>query len=137
MKNQKGFTLFEALVITIVISIIATFATPLIQDHFIRIHRADAKAALLHAGAKLEHYYLESHTYEKASLSKLRLKQTTDGDYYLLSLSNLSDTTYTIHASPNLQKQNDPICGTLTLTQAGIRSASGSTSHPLEDCWQK
>jgi len=54
---SKGFTFIELLVAIMIVSILSVVAVSSYQDYTLRTQRADAKAVLLEAAARLERNY--------------------------------------------------------------------------------
>jgi len=52
-------------------------------------------------------------------------------------LSNLTANTYTITASPTRAQALDTECGQFTLDHLGTRGNTGSTTAPINRCWQR
>ncbi|MEL6199630.1 MAG: type IV pilin protein, partial [Pseudomonadota bacterium] len=52
--------------------------------------------------------------------------------YYNFAIGNLAQLTYTITATPATAQVGDK-CGDLTLTQAGVKDATGTAT--VAQCW--
>ena len=60
-------------------------------------------------------------------------KPASDNGYYLISLANLTATTFTLRAAPQGAQSYDG-CATFTLDERGVRGVSGGTLATT-DCW--
>ncbi len=129
--RAKGFSLMELMIAVVIIGILAAIAYPAYTDHMTRTRRSDGKAALLNLANYMEHYYTENNGYTGATLSSIGYTGTTSQEgYYNLSISALSNTSYTLTATPTGVQAGDTTCGALTLTNTNIKG-------PTADCWQR
>ncbi|UOQ42534.1 prepilin-type N-terminal cleavage/methylation domain-containing protein [Halobacillus salinarum] len=80
MRNEKGFTLIEMLIVLLIISILLIITIPNITKNNETIRAKGCEALVLTADAQVESYYLENHSYPE-TLQVLAddgyLKQTT------------------------------------------------------------
>lgn len=147
MKQQKGFTLIELIVVVAIIAILASIAYPTYQDSVQKSRRADARAVVLEAAQFMERFYTENFCYSKrktatgcdgtdVALPAALQTAPKDGSikYYNITLNNLAATTYTLQAAP-IGAQAGDACGTLTLTNAGVKGVSGG-SKSADECWR-
>lgn len=82
----------------------------------------------------MEPSYLTSMAY--AQTLPATACQNERAGFYTLSLEDKSATTYPVKATPSGIQQKDSSCGTLTLNQAGSRTAKGPTDLALlRQCW--
>jgi type IV pilus assembly protein PilE len=124
--QQNGLTLIELMVTVAIIGILAGIAVPNYQENVRKSRRADAKGALLELANAMERHFTETNSYLGAS--------TIDRGalYYNLTINTATASSYLLKATPIGVQANDK-CGTLSLTQAGVRSIS--TTIPVTDCW--
>jgi type IV pilus assembly protein PilE len=143
MKKQKGFTLVELMLVVAIIGILAGIVYPNYQESVKKSRRADAKGALAGLANAMERRFTETGSYTGAANTVddpgdlgtpwvYSAKSPIDGTetYYNLSIVAVTDSTYTIAATPVNQQQSDK-CGTLTLTSTGVRA----NSENVADCW--
>ncbi len=78
----------------------------------------------------MERSYLTSMAY--AQTLPVTACQNELAEFYTLTLEDKSATTFTLKATPKGIQQKDSSCGTLTLDQAGSRTAKGSTDAALD-----
>jgi len=127
--KQGGFTLVELVTVVAIIAILAMIAIPGYQSYVRKSHRGAAKAALVDAAQTLERYMTVNSTYVGSTVTPA----STEGGRYALSFSaGPAATTYTAQAVPQGGQADDP-CGTLSINQAGARTASGT--DPSGPCW--
>jgi type IV pilus assembly protein PilE len=91
-----------------------------------RSHRADAGAALTGAAQWMERQYTTNNVYP-ATVTGLNTSK------YNLSVLASTNTSFTLQAVPNAS-WSDADCGTLTLTNTGLRGRSVVTTS-LDKCW--
>lgn len=125
--KAKGFTLIELMIVVIIMGILAMAAYPSYQDQVMKTRRTEGQSALLHLATAMEHYYTENLSYTGATTpSVLGHSSTTTNGHYTLTISDLSDTTYTVTATPAGAQAGDS-CGVLTINQAFVQTPA--------NCW--
>lgn len=141
MKKTKGFTLIELMIVVAIIGILAAIAYPSYQDSVRKSRRGDCAGALAGLANAMERYFTINNTYVGATLG------TAAGDIYTnqcpvdggtatynLSISAAAATTYIIQAAPTGAQSGDT-CGSLTLTNTGVKGVTGATGKTWQDCW--
>ena len=145
-RSAHGLTRVELAIIMAVFCAVAAGAIPSYKRMMIDARRLVARTFLTQIAAKQEQYFSEHKTYagDLLALGYPTAIITFDGGRTLMTASNKAATytislsitgprTYTIAATPiNGQATADIDCGTLTLTQAGQKTASGSNTAT---CW--
>ena len=131
LKNKKGFTLIELMIVVAIVAILAAVAYPSYLSHVQTTRREEAKRTLLEAGQTMEAYYAMNMSYSGA-VSGAAVSIYSPGpdfsDYYTLSASGVSASAYTLTASPKGAQAGDS-CGALSFSSTGVTTpASGG-------CW--
>lgn len=136
---MKGFSLIELMIVVAIVAILAVVAVPSYQGQIRETRRADAAAGLLQARQAMERHYSKSYSYATAAAgTTFPDKSPLDGAarHYTLSLSAQGANTYTITAAAQGSQTADS-CGDLSMTQAGVKGASGAANAAaVEDCWR-
>lgn len=145
LKRQRGITLLELMIVVAIVAMVGAFAYPSYMDHVVSTKRTAATSMLLRVADRQQQFFMDNKTYT-ANLTNLGFaanplviddqgQATAAGDpdaVYSVSLGNVTATTYTVTAAPlNGQADRDTKCGSMSLTQAGTRGASGGSG----DCW--
>lgn len=135
MKFQSGFTLVELMVTVAIIGILASIAYPSYVEYVRRAHRADAQAIMMENAQYMERYFTTNGTYVGATpLPKPQSPESGAARYNITApAATLLATSYIIQAVPT-GAFSDPLCGTLTVSQTGARTKSGTGSQA--DCWK-
>ncbi|AQQ68693.1 hypothetical protein Mag101_14440 [Microbulbifer agarilyticus] len=137
MQKQKGFTLIELMIVVAIVGIISAIAYPSYMESVRKSNRADAKATLNDVAHRLQRCFTTYSAYNNANCS---VANTLDGGtitsaegMYSVTAA-VTATTYTLTAAPvaGSSQAADTKCGSLTLTSAGIRNATGSYGA---ECW--
>lgn len=131
-RNAGGFTLIELMVVVAIIGILASIALPSYREYVIKTRRAAAAACLQQNAQFMERFYTTNLSYIGAPAPDNTGCDPGIGDFYTFSRPVLTAKTYTLQATPK-GSQNDPKCGTLTLTHSGVQGKTGSGT--LKECW--
>jgi type IV pilus assembly protein PilE len=133
-QGQRGFNLMELMVAVAIIGIIVSVALPSYQGHMQSTRRVTVTSCLTELAQLMERSYLTAMAY--AQTLPATACQNELAEFYTLTLEDKSATTYTLKATPKGIQEKDSSCGTLTLNQAGSRTAKGSTDLALiRQCW--
>jgi type IV pilus assembly protein PilE len=136
-SKTKGFTLIEMMIVVVVVGILAAVAIPSYQEYVRRGNRADAKSQMLQLQNWLQQQYTMSNAYPlNLDNAPATLKQSpaTGAAKFNITLPAATAQTYTLQAAP-AGSYADPKCGTLTITNSGARTKSGTDT--LDYCWNK
>lgn len=141
-----GFTLIELLMVITIMGILAAIAYPGYQQYVTRSKRGLAKSSLVQVLDRQAQFFADNKAFA-TDLTNLNFVEngfgidkagkqvsSSSGDrIYIIQLAaGASATAFTVQAVPQLvQASNDTKCGTLSVTSAGTKSASG----PSPDCW--
>ena len=132
-KNiQKGVTLVELMITVAVVGILASVALPSYTDYIRKSKRAEARTALMQASMNMERYFSSNNIYSGATAGTV-FPSTSASSNYSLALSNLTDQTYTLTATPLKSQTSDP-CGNLVLNHAGQKTVASATLAS-DVCW--
>lgn len=130
MKNSKGFTLIELMIVVVVVAILVALALPSYTEYLDRARRADAKNALLEVHLAQGKWRASNTTY--GTLAAIGLAATSPDGYYNIRVGGNTATAFTASAAPT-GKQTGDSCGTFTLTQAGPDVGTAAKKK----CWDK
>lgn len=133
---KAGFSLIELLMVLVIIGVLAVISYPSYQNYIVRAHRSDGQLALLDLACRMEMYYAEHNTYKTATIGTgkptdvLSQRQSLEG-WYTLSFTQITNTAYTLQATPNTP---DPRCQSLTLTSSGVKGITAIATG-VSQCW--
>lgn len=139
---QHGFTLIEILIVVAILGVLASIALPAYQNSVLRSGRAEAKSELLQVASDQERYFSNFNTYIDDALplntpAVADRDRTTVNGLYVISvaacgggaISNCFIATATAQG-----EQTADACTTLTITNTGVRGATGAA---VDECWQR
>ncbi|HEY1141569.1 MAG TPA: type IV pilin protein [Lysobacter sp.] len=142
MRNSRGFTLIELVVVIAIVGILATIAIPTFMDQIRKTRRTDAMQTLSDLQLKQERWRASHATYT-GTLSDIGGVTPTPSGYYTIAVSTPADaggctctsaTCYAFTATAAGSQASDGQCATMVLsvrcgTVTKTSTPSGNT------CW--
>ncbi|MGN6480473.1 type IV pilin protein [Luteibacter sp.] len=139
--RRRGFTLVELMITLAVMAILAAIAYPQYNRYGFRARRADGQKLLMAIANAEERYYAQQNKY--ADLQAIGFSTTTtaisDSGYYnatvtVSAVNTFAAQGFTATAVPvKGGAQEKDACASLTITNAGVKGQSGTTSNG--SCW--
>jgi type IV pilus assembly protein PilE len=158
-RAARGFTLIELVVAMLIIGVLASIAIPNYTAYVGRSKRAAAKTVLVDTANALERNYTTFGCYNKTAVAVCQ-SQAAGSDYALgtsvapadgrasysvdIAYGGATGQQFTLTATPcgtsgacpaGSDAFTDADCGALTLTQAGARGITGTSTVGV--CWQR
>ena len=141
VKNFKGFTLIELMIVVAIIGIIAMFAYPAYQESVRKTKRIDAQASIIQIAGQLQRYKIANFTFFRigtstpiilADVGVPSVLPTSASPLYDLVLTNVTAGTWTLTATPTDAQTGD---GHLVLNHRGERCwTRGSDNNSGTPC---
>ena len=148
-KAHQGFTLIEMMIVVAIVAILTAIAVPNYTRYVERGRRAEARELMMRVASAEERYYTNFNRYTaditSAAPVGLGLPNLRSEHYTVAVVLGATNQQYTIQATapatfpaghPNAGRPNPQArdrCGVLTLTNAGVRNQSGTTTNGA--CW--
>lgn len=142
--NHRGFSLIELMVVVVIVAILAAIEYPSYQASVRKARRAEGRAALMGLMQQQERYYSQNASYLAFSAAAANGFKWYSSDRAATSAYEIGATACSndtiqncvlLTAMPGTQNVDahftDALCGNLTLTSAGEKSATGSAVQ----CW--
>lgn len=131
MKKSRGFSLIELIITVALIGILSMIALGFYRDNVISANRTEGRSALQTAAGTLEKCRSRYGRYNHGNCNYADF--VTESNYYGIT-SAIAATSFTLTATPVAggPQASDSNCTTLTLTNTGIKGATGADTS---QCW--
>lgn len=131
MNKSRGFSLIELVIVVALIGILSSIALGFYGDNVIAANRTEGRSALQTAAGTLEKCRARYGRYDHASCNYANF--VTESNYYGIT-GAIAATSFTLTATPVAggPQSRDSDCTTLTLTNTGIKGATGADTS---QCW--
>ncbi|MGD2170925.1 MAG: type IV pilin protein [Gammaproteobacteria bacterium] len=131
MKQSKGFTLIELMIVVAIVGILSTVAFGYYRNNVIASNRTEGRSALQTAAGTLEKCRSLYGSYNNANCNYADF--TSESGLYDIT-SAIAATSFTLTATPVAGggQADDTDCTTMTLTNTGVKGGTGADST---ECW--
>lgn len=124
LRNQKGFTLVELMVVVIIVLVLAGIAVPVYIHYIMEGKKSEAYATIDSVVSGALVYFQKNDTYVGGTFTKFLAQDDVDNaTYFTYALSDLAATGFTVTAT--VSGTWGPAGATITWTHTGASSADG------------
>jgi type IV pilus assembly protein PilE len=142
MKNIRGMTLIELMVVIAILGIIVAIGYPSYQEQVRKSRRAEGMGELLELADRMERRYSDVGTYAGITADILYGEDTADdthltsNDHYKLSIDNGGNNVqFTARAVPQGNQTKDK-CYTFVYNSNGQRTTTGGSLNEEQCHWK-
>ncbi len=149
IRQQRGFTLIEVMIVVAIIGILATIGFPSYLEQVAKSRRADANRGLMEAEQHMRRYFAARDTFTGVTLPAglaVAPRPASGAASYNIELienggvvattSAASATTFTLRATRTGNMAGDR-CGDLTVTNTGVKRLSNNAAGTtVGDCFK-
>lgn len=141
MKNAKGFTLVELMIVVVIVAILASIAIPSYSDYVTRSKIAEATSSLAGMRVQMEQYYQDTRSYLSGGACGAigAAPAATKNFTYTCVADAATPPTYTITANGTGGMSGFSYdinyLNVKTSTFTGNAATAGWTAHNPNNCW--
>lgn len=140
-RAPRGFTLIEVMITVAIIGILAAVALPAYTEQVKRSKRSNAQTVMLQGAQFAQRYYNAKNTYSGLqggtgtfASSNYKIAPNDGGTANYNITFALNGSGFIITAAPNTSNFTDSKCGSLTLTDTGVKGVTGTDT--VANCWR-
>ena len=130
MRTNTGFTLIELMITVGLLAIVLSLAIPSYSQYVVRSNRSEAIEALLTASACQERLLVRNNAYNANACGGA----TENGYYTVTFTASNGNQNFVATATPQDNQSRDS-CGTLTISDTGVKAAGGQSGAFAQACW--
>lgn len=139
MRNTRGFTIIEVMIVVAIVAILASVALPSYTDYVRRGKIQEAASALLAQRTRMEQFFQDNRQYTNAGAIVSPCNNNPALKYWALDCPILTTTTYQIRAQGN----GDLTGLTFTLNEGNQRASTVTPASQIANagytgnanCW--
>lgn len=121
IKNIRGFTLVELMIVVAIVAILVSLATASYQNSIRKGRRNDGQSVILEVAGRQEAFYARNATYTN-DLDDLNINAASPDGYYTIAIPTADTTSYAITATATTQGgQNNDRVSVFRITSTGQR----------------
>ena len=131
--NLRGFTLVELMIVIAIVGILGAISMSFYGNYITDANRTDARSALTQTAARLEKCKTLYSVYNNIVNCNVTFPVASDEGLYSIN-AVLAVSSFTLTATPVAggYQTGDAYCTTLTLTNTGAESGTGTD---ITKCW--
>lgn len=129
-KFSKGYTLIEVMIALTLVAIVLSLAVPSYRNYVVRAGRTEAMESLLAAATCQERIYTHTNAYDQDACEG----NTSNNKYTITVATSNGNQSFVATATPQAAQAEDD-CGSLTINQAGAKTAAGEGGSFNRTCW--
>ena len=134
-RRARGFTLIELMITVAIAAILASVALPMYRTYVQRGRIIDATSKLSDFRVRMEQYFMDNRTYDKAGKCGVDDPTDTPDAAFTIACTGSSATAYTVTATGKTSKGMKDFV--YEINQAGAKKTSGVPSGwtKNDNCW--
>lgn len=138
--SSSGFTLIELMIVIAIVAILVATAVASYSFVTTKTRRATAQGCLSEAAQFMERFHTTNMRYDQTSAGTAVALPACSSEvtsFYTIGFATgqPTATTFSLQAVPQGAQASDTKCATLTLDQAGRRSAGDGSDATIRSCW--
>jgi type IV pilus assembly protein PilE len=141
VKNAKGFTLIEVMIVVAIVAILAAVAVPSYKNSIQKTRRAEAKEALTRIAAAQERFFFTNNRYANmAEITQVNPYLTENGHYSVTRVCSgaCPATSFLLQAVARNSQLGDTDCGVFYIDHVGRKTSKRQASdagYTTDVCW--